>query len=59
LPGCRVPEECPKSIADICRACLQRNPKLRPSAARVMEIVDLHICLDSHVSGGMGKTLGE
>jgi serine/threonine protein kinase len=35
-----VPEECPQAIADLYQACLAYDPRQRPTAAQVMEIIE-------------------
>ena len=38
--ACRVPEECPKVIADLCMACTSTSAKKRPSAQEAMNIIE-------------------
>lgn len=36
---CRVPEECPQEIADLIQRCKLVDPKQRPSAKEVFEVL--------------------
>ena len=36
---CRVPEECPKDIADLIRQCWQLDPATRPTAREIIRVI--------------------
>ena len=37
---CRVPEECPKVIFDLCVACTSNSPRRRPTAKQAMDVIE-------------------
>ena len=49
---CRVPEECPQEIADLIQQCKLVEPKQRPSAKEVFEIIRKN-CIAKRYNGSI------
>lgn len=47
---CRVPEECPPEIRDLCDKCMSADPRERPSAKQIVKVLEVAV-------GGVGRQL--
>lgn len=49
LPSCwdtQVPQECPQAVSHIVAACVSPNPRERPSAQEIIQVIESSMAAD-------------